>query len=277
MSEFNFQSEKIFLNDLLKINDIENTKIRLNIAYGGEIDPMSVFRDKNIERILRGQYWNYSKKSYKVGQTTICLIKMKKKEDLWLLVHVGRVTKDLNINNAIGYEYENIPEFNKYLGRVIVRYKNKSQTLIRNASSIIGDCEIVQILSNIYDQDQFPGYENINISWQDLNNIIENDSWKTALQNQKGVYLITDISNGKMYIGSAYSETMILNRWRNYLHTRHGGNIMLKALTNEHIEANFRFSILEIFKSTTSDQIILDREGWWKRTLLTREFGYNAN
>ena len=33
-----------------------------------------------------------------------------------------------------------------------------------------------------------------------------------ALRNQKGVYLITDTSNGKMYVGSAYGDEMILNR-----------------------------------------------------------------
>ncbi len=271
------KSERILLNDLLNFDNIDNVKIRLNIAYGGEIDPMSVFKERNMERILRGQYWNYSKKSYKEGQTTLCLLKMKKKEDLWLLVHIGKVTRDLNLLNAIGYEYKNIDKFDKYMGRIIVRYKNRSQTLIRNASSIIDDCEVVQILPTIYEHDQFPGYESVNISWRDLQQVIENDSWKTALQNQKGIYLITDSCSGKMYIGSAYGETMILNRWRSYLKTRHGGNIRLKELANDYIENNFRFSILEIFKSTTNDQIILERENWWKSTLQTREFGYNAN
>lgn len=277
MQNAEFESARILLNDILKLDDIENVKIRLNIAYGGEIDPMSVFRENNMERILRGQYWNYSKKYYKEGQTTICLLKMKKKEDLWLLVHIGKVTKDLNLINSIGYEYQNIDKFDKFMGRVIVRYKNKSQTLIRNASSIINECEIVQLLPTIYEHDQFPGYENVNISWRDLSNVIENDSWKTALQNQKGVYLITDNTNGKMYVGSAYAETMILNRWRSYLKTRHGGNVKLKALDSEYIEDHFTFSILEIFKSTTNDQIIIERENWWKNTLQTRVFGYNAN
>lgn len=271
------KTDKIFLNDILQIHDTENLKIRLNIAFGGEIDPMSVFREKNMDDILRGHYWNYSKKSYKEGQTTICLLKIKKNEDLWLLAHVGKVTKDLNLYNAIGYEHKNLEMLDKYLGRLIVKYKNRSQTLIRNASSIIDECEVVQLLPTIFEHDQFPGYDRVNIPWADLTHVIENESWKTALQNQKGVYLITDTSNGMMYVGSAYAENMILNRWRSYVKTRHGGNVKLKSLSNEHIENNFTYSILEIFKSTTDDKVIIERESWWKKTLLTREFGYNAN
>jgi len=277
MTTVKVETDKILLNDLINLDDLDNVKIRLNIAYGGITDPMSVFREKNMERILRGQYWNYSKKYYKEGQTTICLLKMDKKEDLWLLAHIGEVTKDLNLLNNVGYEHKSLNRYDKYMGRVIIKYKNRSQTLIRNASSIINDCEIVQLLPTIYEHDQFPGYENVNISWRDLSGVIENDSWKTALQNQKGIYLITDKLNGKMYVGSAYGETMILNRWRSYIKTRHGGNVQLKKLNSEYVEDNFIFSILEIFKSTTNDQKIIERECWWKNTLQTRTFGYNAN
>jgi hypothetical protein len=56
------------------------------------------------------------------------------------------------------------------------------------------------------------------------------------LQNQKGVYLITDISNGKMYVGSAYGENMILGRWESYVKTYHGGNVGLKKLNDDHIK-----------------------------------------
>src|SRR5690606_31900793 len=102
-------------------------------------------------------------------------------------------------------------------GRIIVKYKNSSQTLIRNALTIINDCEIHQILPDVFDNDLFPGYESVNVSWQELTRVIDKESWKTALQNQKAVYLITDISNGKKYVGSAYAENMLLNRWQSYI------------------------------------------------------------
>lgn len=269
---------KVMLNDILQIQDLSNVKIRLNVMFGGNWNPIEIFKDGNMKEILRGHYWNYtSKKSYKDGQVTVALIRIKQNEDLWLLVHVGRITKDLNKFNAVGYEFEVLEQYRKYFGRIIVKYKNKSQTLIRNALTIINECEIHQILPDIFDNDLFPGYENVNLSWQELARVISKDFWKTALQNQKAVYLITDISNGKQYVGAAYAENMLLNRWQSYIKSRHGGNVQLRQLPIEHIENNFRYSILDIFKATTDDKVIRDRENWWKDTLLTRKFGYNSN
>ncbi|MGB4293814.1 MAG: PIN domain-containing protein [Bacteroidales bacterium] len=45
----------------------------------------------------------------------------------------------------------------------------------------------------------------------------------------------------------------------------------------DHIKNNFRYSILDIYKPTTDDQIIIDRERWRKEVLQTRQSGYNEN
>jgi hypothetical protein len=195
--------------------------------------------------------------------------------DKWLLFDISRVTKDLNLFNAVGYEHEKIEHYEKFCGRLIIQYKNKDMTLVRLAESVLNKCNIVQILDGTFDNDLFPGYENVNISWHELKNVINKDSWKTALENQKGVYLITDKSNGKMYVGSAYGNNMIHGRWSDYINNGHGGNIDLKELSFEYIQNNFYYSILDIFKSTIDDKTIIKRESWWKNTLLTRKFGYN--
>jgi hypothetical protein len=270
--------ESIKLDDLLQLENLNNVKIRFNLMFEQNWNPIELFKNGDISTMLSGQYWNYNKrKSYKVGQITVGLVKIKPNEDFWLLFHIGQVTKDLNILNGVGYEYKNLPEYQKYIGRLIVKFKNKAQTMIRNAESVIDECYVSQILPDTFDNDLFPGYEKVNVSWAELRRVIEKDAWKTALQNQKGVYLMTDISNGKMYVGSAYGEHMILGRWRAYVSTAHGGNIGLKALAVEHIKQNFRYSILDIYKSTTEDQVIIDRESWWKDVLLSRKFGYNEN
>jgi hypothetical protein len=231
-----------------------------------------------MKTLLDGQYWNYSKrKSYKKGQTTIGFIRLKSNDDLWLLFHIGKVTKDLNTFNGVGYEYKTLAKFEKYFGGLIIRFKNKSQNMIRIGNSVIEDCEVAKILPDIFDNDIFPGYDKVNISWDELSRVIRKDTWKTALQNQKGVYLITDTSNGKMYVGSAYGDEMILNRWKSYVKTGNGSNKELKRLDFDHIKKYFRYSILDIFKSTTDKQIIIERENWWKEVLLSRGFGYNAN
>ncbi len=43
------------------------------------------------------------------------------------------------------------------------------------------------------------------------------------------------------------------------------------------IKENFRFSVLDIYKSTTEDKVITEREQRWKDILMTRKFGYNEN
>jgi hypothetical protein len=270
-------NNKILLNEILRLDDLDNVKIRFNLMFKGNWNPVEFFKNNDTDTLLSGQYWNYKRnRSYKVGQITIGFIRLND-NNLWLLFHIGRVTKDLNKFDGVGYEYEVLSEYEKYFGRLIVKFKNKSQAMVRLATSVINECEIDQILPDTFDNDIFPGYDNVRISWNSLSRVIAKESWKTALQNQKGIYLITDISNGKMYVGSAYGENMILGRWRSYVKTGNGGNIELKKLGFEHIKKNFEYSILEIFKSTTDDGAIFTRENWWKDVLKTRAFGYNKN
>jgi hypothetical protein len=270
-------NKKILLSEILNFDDSNNVKIRFNLMFEGNWNPTDFFKNADSETMLKGQYWNYKKsKSYKQGQITIGFLRLPQR-DLWLLFHVGRVTKDLNKLDGVGYEYEVLTEYEKYFGRLIVKYKNNSQTMIRLATSVIKDCEVTQLLPDSFDNDIFPGYDKVRLSWGELKRVIEKEGWKTALQNQKGVYLITDTSNGKMYVGSAYGENMLLGRWTSYVRTGHGDNVELKMIQIDHIQKNFEYSILDIFKSTIDDKTVIDREVWWKNILKTREFGYNRN
>ena len=270
-------TDRIMLNELLKLDNLNNVKIRFNLMFQGNWNPVEFFKNSDFKTLLEGQYWNYRRnKSFKTGQISIGFIRLNEK-DQWLLFHVGRVTKDLNKLNGVGYEYDTLTQYEKYFGRLIVRFKNKSQTMIRLANSVMDECEVLQILPDTFDNDIFPGYDKVNISWNELSRIIKKESWKTALHNQKGVYLITDTKNGKMYVGSAYGENMILGRWKSYVKNGNGGNVELKKIKFEYIKNNFGYSILDIFKSTVDDDTILERESWWKEVLLSRDFGYNKN
>ena len=122
------------------------------------------------------------------------------------------------------------------------------------------------------------------LSYSQLQKIINQrkKDWVSALESQKAVYLITDTNNGKLYVGSATSDNgMLLKRWKEYVETGHGGNKNLIQLVNEkgmdYIQNYFQYSILENYNSTISDELILERESWWKEVLKTRIFGYNAN
>ena len=275
----------ILLNDILNLKNLENTKIRF-IPKNRYEDPLKLFK-RDRKTLLNWLFWNYGItdsgrkiRQFKVGQTAIGFAK--KEEYKWLLFDISKITKDLDVFNGIGYEYEQMNEFEKYFGRVVIEYKNKATQMNKMANTVIRDCKVLQILEDIFDDDFFPGYENVNKTWKELQNILNKVAWKTALENQKGVYLITDKSNGKMYVGAAYGENMIYGRWSAYIKNGHGENAELRALGFSHIKDNFCYSILDIYPSTTPDKTITDRESWWKETLQSKVealggFGYNEN
>lgn len=265
----------IKLNDLLQISDLSDLKIRMLTTYSNQTDPLDYFRSNDNDELMKWLFWNYSRKSFRVGEIVIGLLRLQGNK--WLLFNISKVTKDLNIYSAPGFEYETLTQYQQYFGRVIVEYKNKAQTLIRKASGMISDCNVTQIIEDKYEDEEFPGYEKVNISWGTMNRVLNKSSWKAALQNQKGVYLITDSYTGKMYVGSAYGQHMLFGRWQDYLRSCHGGNVDLRELKADYIKTNFRYSILDIFKSTVEDKFIIERESWWKGTLMTRNFGYNRN
>ena len=157
--------------------------------------------------------------------------------------------------------------------RIHKYYKNVCDELLVN-----------QLLPAAFDGYDFPGYDEVRLTWKQLEIIIKQHKkdWMAALQNQKAVYLITDRSNGKLYVGSATSDNgMLLQRWANYIDSGHGGNKELIELVNkegiDYIKRNFQYSILENYNAKMDDSVILERESWWKETLQSRKFGYNAN
>ena len=286
----------ILLNDILRIKeeDLDKVAIRFNLS-NKSYDALKLYQD-NKDVLLVNNFHNVLKtekdgkvkrgrKYLKKGEIVIGLAEMK--NNSWLLFDISKITEDYDKTTYDGtspklyyfYKHEPLSEYEKYFGRLIVEYHKGFQYAILRGKDRINDFHVKEILPETYNNDDFPGYDKVNISWEDLAKKIENKSWKTALENQKGVYLITDTKEGKRYVGSAYGKNMILGRWKDYINNGHGGNKKLKELDFEYIKQNFRYSILEIFKSTTDDDTIIARENWWKDVLLTgnEKYGYNAN
>lgn len=274
---------RIKLDDLLRIHDSEagNVKVKFNQTDGNE-DPMELYlRDPKIIND-HWLFWRNKQRYFNVGQVAICLLKLS--YDTWLLTTIKKVTEEFDVYNDINYKGEDIEEYSQYFGRVIIKYHKTVQTQGMYYNTIKDELEVLEILPNMFDGDEFPGYDKVRLSFAQLESIIERQkkSWIAALENQKAVYLITDKSNGKLYVGSATSDKgMLLTRWSNYVENGHGGNVELKRLVNEHgfdyIKKNFQYSILENYNARIDDKVILERESWWKETLQSRAFGYNEN
>lgn len=274
---------KLYLNDLLRINndDLSNVKVRFN-QFNGTENPLDGYLHDPEHVNTRYFLWRRKQRYFNVGQIAICLLKLS--EDKWLLTTIKKITKELNIFDGINYEGEEISEYKPYFGRVIIKFHKTIQSQGVFYETVYQQLEVTQILPATFEGDDFPGYDKVRISFQQLSAILSHGKrdWISALENQKAVYLITDLSNGKLYIGSATSDRgMLLQRWSNYVKTGHGGNKELEELVNikgfDYIKQNFQYSILENYNARVDDHIILERESWWKDTLQSRKFGYNRN
>lgn len=136
--------------------------------------------------------------------------------------------------------------------------------------------KVQEILREPYSGRSFPGYENVDLSFAELETLIRNDrpDWQAALTSMKGVYLISDKKTGEQYVGATYGDMGIWQRWNNYVDTGHGGSVELRRLVNEHgidyCRKYFQFALLEHRQAHTSLDVIREREQWWKNILRTR-------
>lgn len=195
---------------------------------------------------------------------------------------------DREMNPGPGYQLELQDRYPKYFRRLIVKLDKKvGQMRGRLYSGLNGDLKpVVYELAPSTKLGVFPGYQNISMKHAELNRLIkaQEPSWKRALSYVKGVYVITDRSNGKLYVGSASGNSDgIWQRWAGYADPRNltGGNKQLMELRDqvgaEHIAKHFQYSILEIFDTKTKQEYVPQRESYWKRVLETRRHGYNSN
>lgn len=274
---------KIMLNDLLHFDDAEvpNVRVKFNISNGYD-DPLDLYKTNPDEVNVTWFLWHDDRRYFNVGQTAICLLKLR--GDQWLLTTIKKITRLLDVTDGVGYDAVEVKEYEQYFGRLVVEYHNPCRTMGRKYENVMDELEVVQILNEQYTGNEFPGYENVRLSYPLLKNIVDRQlpGWVDALRNQKAVYLITDTKTGKMYVGSATSQTgMLLQRWSSYAADGHGGNIELRELVKQqgldYVKENFQYSILENYNARMDDGYILKRESWWKETLCTRTHGYNKN
>ena len=279
----------IKLVDLLKIEDAEYKNYKLHFAIGREnkreaYDTYLIGGFKEWQECQTQKNWN--------RKYIISLIYYDK--NLWLFGGVYEVlsSKPIRINNDDGdywkYETKLLDIQKDLIGRAVFYFKKEFRAsypmLELKSSNGMSPCEIYvsSILEKMVTIDDFPGFDRVNIDYRTLQLIISDNisSWYSALSNVKGIYLITDKTSGKQYVGSAYGDECIWQRWSEYANNGHGGNVELKELLREkgaEYKSNFRYAILEICNMSLGNEHILSREKHWKDVLLTRQFGLNKN
>lgn len=277
--------QNILLEDLLRLRETEQGRIKIKFnVYNGCTDPIEEWLNNKDKVNKQWLFWHNKSHYFRKGDIAICMVRTLFDKDVWLLTTIQKVTKVLDIQEeGIGYEGEELTLFSKYFGRVLVRFHKKRATGYDYAN-IMEDLVVQEVLPIVFEDDAFPGYDKVFIGFRKLNRIVDasqgKTDWINALENQKAVYLITDTATGKLYVGSATGQNgMLLQRWRDYAATGHGGNKYLTAIVNEkgigYIRDNFHYSILENYNSRVDDEFILKREQWWMKVLDSKAHGYN--
>ncbi|MGD9661518.1 MAG: GIY-YIG nuclease family protein [Porticoccaceae bacterium] len=268
---------EIKLESIITIEDPSNYKVHFAVWNGTE-EPLDVFiRDQE-----EWKWWNSWKgqKNDFSRKYIFSLIRYYPQPGKWLFGGIFEVLE----RNSDSYEVELLEPYNKFIGRLLVQHPGPgARGRAFYLENYYKDFVVSEILDKSYDGVAFCGYQNVEHSFLQIELLIKKQKadWKSALENMKGVYIIADKSNGKVYIGSAYGEYGIWSRWCCYVGTGHGFNDELIKIieTNglEYARQNFQFSILEIWPMRTDDRTIIEREQYWKRVFFTREFGYNKN
>ena len=267
---------------MLKLIEILNTKgiflenYKIHLATGKDPTPLNAFFNDNFKEWQERQtHKNFTCKHI------LALISME--GERWLFAGVYEVLGvSKGTTSPYIYQTELLPDQDDLIGKIIVQYDRQFR-----ASYIWGDkygeyLEVSEIKPAAVTIDEFPGFDNVIVSYNVLKVIVRQQiqTWKSALSYVKGIYIIVDTSNGKIYVGSATGEGGIWQRWESYINTGHGENDRLKELIQtkgiEYAD-NFQFAVLEIADSHSTDDAIIRRESYWKQVLQSREFGYNSN
>ena len=284
----------IELNKFIKVPNLNKTKIKFNMNAGNveirawdllfkedetEWEQINAWKTKHPNNNLNhadyllafAQYYPYGPEYFIFGG----LYKIKKIEP--------------EVFDEVGYELTLMDDYKEYRKRLIVKLKKPIgrdlyNRLYKNIQDTL-EPEVYEIAPNTK-LGHFPGYQNVTLSHPQMQQIIlrNEPSWKQALMNVKGVYVITDLSNGKLYIGSASGNTDgIWQRWSDYANIENltGGNKLLNEIKldkgKDYIVNNFQYSILEIFDTKTKANTIINRENYWKNVFCTRKYGMNYN
>lgn len=175
------------------------------------------------------------------------------------------------------YDLQDVSGFEDLKERVIIKWKNP----IVWHQWLQEQTEVVELQQGLQYK-RFTDYAEIILTYPELCEIIQNRyaDWYNALSTVNGIYLITDLGCGKLYVGSAYGEQGIWGRWTDYVKTcGHGNNKALMELCKDkgYAAKNFQFSVLMLLSKTATSEQIVRNEQLFKRKLGTNAFGLNYN
>lgn len=274
-----FDMIKLLVPDLKLID----TKIHL-ASHNGFVDPLDVFLAGSFPAWQAVQNRRNFERPF-----VISLIKLNQRNQ-WLFAGLHKVNgagvrgthPDFPDRQIYHYSMQEEQAASDLTGRLVAKFQRPGQQSYLNADRWLEGILLEEVYATRRTIGDFPGYRSVDLTFDELQLILDQGlaSWKSALSNVAGVYLISDTESGHLYVGSASGANGIWQRWSDYALSGHGGNAELRALSNgswPERARTFRFSILEIADIHTSKADVIAREYHWKRVLLSHSHGLNGN
>ena len=203
--------------------------------------------------------------------------------DLWLFAGVHSVLGEEPRagEDRVHYRTSRRAACDELDGRLVVAFKRTSRQPYPFAEKLASQLTVHAIRPGKQEIAEFPGYRSVRLTKHQLDRIVNarSGTWRSALSDVRGVYVIADAETGKLYVSSATGDEGLWGRWCEYSANGHGGNQRLRQLIRDHGDArleHLHFGILEVADSNAGVDDILEREHR-KALLHTRKYGYNDN
>ena len=155
------------------------------------------------------------------------------------------------------FELEKLDTYADWIGRLVITWPKPYQNWWRWAANGAFPVASIEVENRFVRG--MPGWQDLILNWSELQSLPA--SWRAALGQWRGIYLIYDTVRQAGYVGSAYGQDNILGRWLEYSRTGQGGNVQLRQgeatdlrfsilqLTSPDLEANIFSGLTDVFRA----------------------------
>lgn len=292
----------ISIQDLLKgwnrnsdFDNVNESRIKL-VRHSSDVQPDSFIYNKykgSVYKLYRTDYalfkeWQSEQSDSKMKNVDYLVVFLAEEgcECRFIGVYRNYGPKRATVNGFSEYAIEEVEGFEGLKDKVVIDWGKGTLSWMQNWQSTKNVRRIDQVNTGD-DIPYFIRYEDVILSFSQLQKVVEDKEWKSKLESLNCVYMILDKETGKQYVGVTYKDMKpgikngILGRWTEYAKTGHGNNKLLVALLAEkgisYADQNFQWTILETLPLNVTPKVAIDRESLYKKKFGTREHGYNEN
>lgn len=292
----------ISIQDLLKgwnrnsdFDNVNESRIKL-VRHSSDVQPDSFIYNKykgSVYKLYRTDYalfkeWQSEQSDSKMKNVDYLVVFLAEEgcECRFIGVYRNYGSKRATGNGVSEYAIEEVEGFEGLKDKVVIDWGKGTLSWMQNWQSTKNVRRIDQVNTGD-DIPYFIRYEDVILSFSQLQKVVEDKEWKSKLESLNCVYMILDKETGKQYVGVTYKDMKpgikngILGRWTEYAKTGHGNNKLLVALLAEkgisYADQNFQWTILETLPLNVTPKVAIDRESLYKKKFGTREHGYNEN